>query len=178
MSKLRLCPTHALQPSFHTHKNLAFALSPLELTPTPPQVLDRAECYVSIELDMKRIAELQLNVTSAVARAAILAVPKLKVSDARPLFPRPPLLFSPPLTSSPSSHLLSPPLASSRLLSPPLASPSQDMEAMKLAEIKNGCAVMPHMLHTCTAHTHALSAHPALRTHWKPCSVRDAGAWP
>ena len=46
---------------------------------TPFQVLDRAECYVSIELDMKRITELHLNVSSSVVREAILALPKLKV---------------------------------------------------------------------------------------------------
>ena len=44
------------------------------------EVLDVAECYVYIELDTKRIAELHLQSTRVV-RDAILALPKLKVRE-------------------------------------------------------------------------------------------------
>ena len=45
------------------------------------QVLDMTECFIAIELDLKRIAELHLTVTPMTVREAILALPKLKIKE-------------------------------------------------------------------------------------------------
>ena len=43
------------------------------------EVLDPTECYVYVELDAKRISDLQLSITADSAREAILNQPKLKI---------------------------------------------------------------------------------------------------
>ena len=45
------------------------------------EVLDRVECYVRVELDMKRIADLQLTLTATLVQRAILKAPKLKIKE-------------------------------------------------------------------------------------------------
>jgi DNA-directed RNA polymerase III subunit RPC1 len=45
------------------------------------EVLDKTECYISVELDQKRINELHLAVTARTVRNALLAQPKLKIKE-------------------------------------------------------------------------------------------------
>jgi len=45
------------------------------------EVYDRTECYVAVELDLKRINELHLAVTASTVKRALLALPKLKIKE-------------------------------------------------------------------------------------------------
>jgi len=45
------------------------------------EVLDTAECYIAIELDLERIAQLHLAVSASKVRMAILNQPKLKIKE-------------------------------------------------------------------------------------------------
>ncbi len=52
-------------------------------TNPPPfcsQVIDLSECYIRIELDRQRIADLHLGVDARAVKAALLSQPKLKLN--------------------------------------------------------------------------------------------------